>query len=288
MKNRIRKVGFKNVRFFLEDAGIFRIILPKGASVSDIEDYLLKPGKFEFGLIKNDNSIPKIFFEIDKALAPKSRPKIDADDVKIVFLSDKKFTNLFVTYFLLPNRKSKPVQEKYKDDEFPMGYYYFSIYDRMMDRFRDMLSKEKVNELIPNDIRLLFTSYPKEYYSEQTQDTYKIYDFYLIEKESTISGEFIEDAYFSYTPEKEPAVFIKLNETGAKKLEKISAENIGRNLAMILDNKIYDSPIVQQKIVNGKVMLKNIKSKREGEFLELILKSGTLNLPVYRYEIEEE
>lgn len=288
MKDRLHKLGYKDVRFYLENAGIIRIILPEGAPTSRIEEYLLKPGKFQFALVKNDNTIPEMFYEIDDALAPDKKPEIRSDDVELVFVTDHIFTKHFVTYYLSPDRKNQPKKEEYADDDFPKGYYYFSIYDRMVDDFRQLLNKTEVNERISDDLKLLFTSNPKAYYSDQAQDTFKIYDFYLIEKNNTISGDIIEDVYFSYTPDKKPALFISLNKTGAKDLENITARNTGRNMAIVLDNKVYDAPIIQSRIKSGKVTIQNIKSEREGKFLELILKSGSYDLPVYRYEPQEE
>ena len=288
MKDRLHKLGYKDVRFFLEDAGMIRIILPEGAPTSQIEDYLLKPGQFQFAVVKNDNSIPEILYEIDEALAPDKKPKVSSEDVEIVFVTDHIFTNHFVTYYLPPDRKAQPQKEEYSDSDFPKGYYYFSIYDKMVDDFRELLNKTEVIEKIPEDLKLLFTSTPKAYFSDQAQDTFKIYDFYFIERDNAISGDIIEDVYFSYSPDNNPALFITLNKTGSEDLEKITAENTGRNMAIVLDNKIYDAPIIQSKIKSGKVTIQNIRSEREGKFLELILKSGSYDLPVYRYEPEED
>jgi hypothetical protein len=54
-----------------------------------------------------------------------------------------------------------------------------------------------------------------------------------------------------------PSVFIDLhfNKAGTEKLSEISAENIGKKLAILIDNKLVMAPVIQEKIESGTVSI---------------------------------
>lgn len=282
IKERLKKIGIKNTRLELLKAGVIKIFVPKNTPTSSIDNIILKPGKFEFALVKNDAEIPRMLQRINESLAPKRKTGTNKNSLFALI-----FTNLFNTYYLPPQRNEKPVVVDYSKQEFPEGYYYFSFYDIMLDDIRRYLNMDQVQSIIPKNLLLLHTPYPKAYYSAQTQDTFRVYDLYFIDSDNNISGELIEEAFFSYDKNKKPAVFIELNDDGAKKLKRLTSKNIGKNLALILDSKVYDAPIISQVIEDGKLMLKNIRSEREAKYIEHILMSGSYNLPVYKYEPED-
>ena len=61
----------------------------------------------------------------------------------------------------------------------------------------------------------------------------------------------------------EPFIFIDLffSEAGAKKLSKITAENLGKKLAILIDNKLVMAPVIQEKIESGMVSIAGPSTK---------------------------
>jgi preprotein translocase subunit SecD len=282
LNSRLKKLGLKNTRMELLKGGVVKVMIPKGTPISSINDIILKPGRVEFALVKNDKSIPEIIYDIDIALTPERLRKIEKKGIQ-----QNVFSNLLVTYYISKDRKSKPIVTKYTENNFPEGFYYFSYYDFMQEDLKKYISKKEVKDIIPKNLMILSTNTPKKYYSEASKKTFGIYDMYFIQKNTTISGDIIKDAYFSYDINKKPAVYIELNNEAGKKLEKLTKDNIGKNIAIILDSKVYDAPIVRTSIEDGKVMISNIRSVREAKMIETILKSGSYDFPVYEYEPKE-
>lgn len=77
-----------------------------------------------------------------------------------------------------------------------------------------------------------------------------------------------------------PSVSIEFNEEGSKKFEEITARNISKPLAIILDNNIVSAPQVNEKIVGGKAQISGGFTVEEANKLEVQLNAGALPVPV--------
>jgi len=77
-----------------------------------------------------------------------------------------------------------------------------------------------------------------------------------------------------------PSVSIEFNEEGSKKFEEITARNIGKPLAIILDNGIVSAPQVNEKIIGGKAQISGGFTVEEANKLEVQLNAGALPVPV--------
>ncbi len=53
----------------------------------------------------------------------------------------------------------------------------------------------------------------------------------------------------------EPYVSLRFNEAGAKMFEDITAKNVKRRLAIILDSNLYSAPVIQEKIEGGNAQI---------------------------------
>ena len=77
-----------------------------------------------------------------------------------------------------------------------------------------------------------------------------------------------------------PSVSIEFTEEGAKKFEDITSKNIGKPLAIILDNDIVSAPVVNEKIVGGVAQISGSFTVEEANKLEVQLNAGALPVPV--------
>lgn len=77
-----------------------------------------------------------------------------------------------------------------------------------------------------------------------------------------------------------PAVSIVFNEEGAKKFEEITGKNVGKALAIVLDNNVVSAPVVQEKISGGQAQISGSFSLDEAKQLEAQLNAGALPIPV--------
>ncbi len=109
----------------------------------------------------------------------------------------------------------------------------------------------------------------------------------LIEKQAILTGDSLTTAgvQFDQTHFNEPVVALKFNFAGAKKFSKITSENVGRRLAILLDGKVQSAPNIKEAIPSGEAVITGRFDIEEAQDLVIVLRVGSLPAPMY---IEEE
>ncbi len=103
----------------------------------------------------------------------------------------------------------------------------------------------------------------------------------LLKKRTLLTGEFLKKAQVSMDPTtNEPYVAIEFNERGAKIFDKITSENVGKRLAIILDNTVYSAPVIKERISGGRASITGNFDLREAQDLAIVLRAGALPAPV--------
>ncbi len=103
----------------------------------------------------------------------------------------------------------------------------------------------------------------------------------LVKKRTLLTGEFITDAGITTNNQyRQPWVSMTFNKQGAKKFERITGENIGKNLAIILDGVVKSYPTIRVKITDGKPVIQGTFTMEEARDLSLVLRSGSLTAPI--------
>ena len=78
----------------------------------------------------------------------------------------------------------------------------------------------------------------------------------------------------------ETIVSFTLDRSGAKKFGRITTENVGRRLAIILDNKIISAPQIREPILGGNGQISGNFTFQSATDLALLLRSGSLPAPL--------
>ncbi len=109
----------------------------------------------------------------------------------------------------------------------------------------------------------------------------------LLQKETALTGDALTTAYLSFDQShfNEPYVSLEFNKKGADKFAKITQENVGRRLAIVLDGKIQSAPVIREAIPSGQAQITGRFTQEEANDLAIVLRVGALPAPVY---IEEE
>ncbi|MBI3318796.1 MAG: protein translocase subunit SecD [Candidatus Omnitrophica bacterium] len=109
----------------------------------------------------------------------------------------------------------------------------------------------------------------------------------LIRAETLLTGEALAtaDVQFDQSRFNTPVVGLKFNPEGAKLFGKVTAENVGRRLAIVLDGKVQSAPRIQEAIPGGEAVITGRFTPQEAADLALVLRVGALPAPVY---VEEE
>ena len=99
--------------------------------------------------------------------------------------------------------------------------------------------------------------------------------YYLVRKAAAVTGRDLRNARPSLDENNQPAVSFTLNSEGGRKFGKITGENIGRQLAIILDGRVQSAPRIDSRITtDGRIT--GSFTQEEVANLSLILRSGAL------------
>ena len=103
----------------------------------------------------------------------------------------------------------------------------------------------------------------------------------VVESRTTLTGDYLKDAQVRIdTRFNEPYVTIDFNAVGAKRFEQITAANVGRQMAIILDDSVYSAPFIRERIAGGSAQISGRFSEQEATDLAIILRAGSLPAPV--------
>jgi len=99
--------------------------------------------------------------------------------------------------------------------------------------------------------------------------------YYLVRKVAAVTGHDLRNARPSLDENNQPAVSFTLSPEGGRKFGKVTGENIGRQLAIILDGRVQSAPRLEDRITtDGRIH--GAFTQEEVQNLSLILRSGAL------------
>jgi SecD/SecF fusion protein len=109
----------------------------------------------------------------------------------------------------------------------------------------------------------------------------------LVATEASLGGDTIVNAKteFSSRGFGEPYVSLTLNSKGAQVFANVTAANVGKRLAIVLDGKVVSAPVIREAIPSGQAQISGNFSVDEANDLAIVLRAGALPAPVV---VEEE
>ncbi|MBF0521817.1 MAG: protein translocase subunit SecD [Candidatus Omnitrophica bacterium] len=109
----------------------------------------------------------------------------------------------------------------------------------------------------------------------------------LLEDTVAMNGDTIADARVDFDRQSfgQPYISLKFNAEGANKFGTLTRNNIGRRLAIIMDNEVLSAPNIKDAILGGSAQITGQFTFEEASMLSLALRSGALPVPMH---IEEE
>jgi preprotein translocase subunit SecD len=145
-----------------------------------------------------------------------------------------------------------------------------------------ILNSPEVQKVIPKDAEFLWDAKPEQF---GDQEYYRVY---LVKKEPELTGSKISDAQVqvgSQLQPGKPVVNMELNSEGAKIFSKVTGANVGKRLAIALDEKVVSIPNIREKIPQGRAQITGMADMDEARDLAIVLRAGALPAPV---EVIEE
>ncbi len=98
---------------------------------------------------------------------------------------------------------------------------------------------------------------------------------------TSLTGKYLKKAQVTLDPNTyEPRVSLQFNSQGAKIFEDLTARNVGKPLAIYIDNVLISAPVVREKISQGKAQITGRFTPDEAKKLAQNLSAGALPVPI--------
>lgn len=162
------------------------------------------------------------------------------------------------------------------------GVLFGRVSERDTSKVNALFGDPRVAAMLPTNVRLMYSSSA----AGTGEDGYEVYDLLGVRSEVELTGETITDARVEFNPQTNvPEVSMTMDSEGARTWARLTGANVGRNVAIVLDNVVYSYPTVINRITGGRSSITGLANRDEATDIVTVLKSGALPAPV---EIAEE
>ena len=168
-----------------------------------------------------------------------------------------------------------------------LSAYYLSfgnggfIAEENVAKVKKLLATEGVQKLIPRDVAFAFGSGLEPV---QRDSKIKAKRLYLLKRRAEMAGDDVVDArpyrVSDGVSAGEVAVSLKFGGIGPKKFSAVTAANIGKQMAIVLDNQVISAPVIRDRIPNGEAQITGLDDMAEANRLSVVLRAGALKAPM--------
>jgi preprotein translocase subunit SecD len=112
------------------------------------------------------------------------------------------------------------------------------------------------------------------------QDTPGYRSLWYLDADHIMTGEFLTDAQTQPDQFGRPAVAFELTRSAGRRFEKATGANVGRQMAIVIDERVYTAPVIQSAIrSNGQIEMGG-GTLEDAADLALVLRAGALPAPL--------
>ena len=100
----------------------------------------------------------------------------------------------------------------------------------------------------------------------------------LVAKDASVTGDLLVNAKTEFSSKGfgEPYVSITFNSKGAQIFANVTATNVGKRLAIVLDGKVVSAPVIREAIPSGQAQISGNFTVEQANDLSVILRAGSL------------
>lgn len=152
-------------------------------------------------------------------------------------------------------------------------------YAAIKDTARINRMLRNVNDAFPRNLKLAWTVKPEK----NAPNVLELVALRVTTREgdAPLTGEVIIDARQDYSQTGQVEVSMTMNAEGARTWRRLTGDNIGRQVAIVLDGYVYSAPRVNDEIPSGRSSITGNFNIQEGQDLANILKSGKMPAPAH-------
>ncbi|WP_435415381.1 protein translocase subunit SecDF [Polaribacter aestuariivivens] len=156
-------------------------------------------------------------------------------------------------------------------------------------RVNSLLKKKEIRDLLPSELR--YVKFLWDYKTNKSDDGTEIIGLYAIKSnrndKANIEGDVILDAAQVFDQLNKPEVSMTMNSSGTKQWAKMTTDNQGKFVAVVLDDYVYTAPSVNTPITGGRTSISGgSMTIEEAEDIATVLKAGKLPAAARIIQIE--
>ena len=267
----------ERARALLESTALLEFYLVK--DVTTTNDFMIKIDQ----ILKKDKSLT------DVAKEPEPSPndnKSDSNEDEAVSVSD-----LFVEATDTGSENDSTVVDQDMFAERPFSSLLrnlgnsIGVPEKNAFAIKQMISKPEIRDRLASIGANFLFGHKAEEYVLNDGSVEKMYTLYLLDDQAELTGGVVEEAKANLGPQGttsagQPIVNLSMNSDGARKWAIMTGSNIGRRVAIVLDNKVHMAPNIREKISGGGTLIEGFANIDEAKDIAIVLRAGALPAPV--------
>ncbi|MCL2282530.1 MAG: protein translocase subunit SecD [Fibromonadales bacterium] len=305
IRNRVDQYGLSEPQIY--PSGDNRIVADlAGVDVDDARELVGGTAKLEFRIVAEQEVAAQALGLIDNYLKGRKLPTVDsasvpsavaaADSVAAAAvereLSDEDFSLGGKTAGDTSSAKDAELQEQdsegaaaYINPDRPFSGYLSSfgsdlaVPDNYILKVQEILAMPGVQALIPRDVGFAWG-----YGYEEQSNGNKFKKLYLLKRRVEMDGKEIANAkpyrISDGLSAGQVAVSLRFKGIGPKKFGSVTGNNIGKQMAIVLDGQVRSAPVIRDRIPNGEAQITGLDDMAEATRLAVVLQAGALPAPM--------
>ena len=282
LRSRIDKFGVTQPNIQrIGNSGRIQIELPGAKDIDRVTKLVTSKAELQFWEVFSNVEVQNYFFSANAVVAEMLKEDIteeteeadDVNDIQSILNEVKDSTKVqqktLFTYLTVNVAQSEQQQSSLVAQA--------KVSDTAM--VNKLLSDRKVISIRSNDIKNV--KFLWDYKSNTTTDGSEVIGLYAIKSNrndiAPIQGDVITDASQVFDQLNNPQVSMAMNGRGSKLWEKLTGDNVGGFVAVVLDDYVYTAPTVNQAIVGGRTEISGgSMTIEEAQDIATVLKAGKL------------
>jgi SecD/SecF fusion protein len=287
LRSRIDKFGVSSPKIQrIGNSGRIQIELPGAKDIDRVSKLITSKAELQFWEVHTNAEVQNFFFAANAKVAEllkddsvleqekDTAKKDDIDDLLGEELDSTKVQKNLFTY-VRPNIAQSQQQ-------LSSLVAYAKVSDTAM--VNELLRKKEIKALLSSEIKyakFLWDYKPFDKTGANDDDSDQEIGLYAIKGsrtgKATIEGDVILDASQVFDQLNKPEVSMTMNSSGTKQWAKMTADNVGSFVAVVLDDYVYTAPSVNQAITGGRTSISGgSMTVAEAEDIATVLKAGKL------------
>ncbi|MCL2101179.1 MAG: protein translocase subunit SecD [Fibromonadales bacterium] len=308
IRNRVDQYGLSEPQIY--PSGDNRIVADlAGVEVEDARNLVGGTAKLEFKIVAEQDVAAKVVPSIDEFLKGRNLPAADTvpavADIDTIAKSETEaeeakldVADLLSEDLLLGGRtqeKTEPEGLAEADPAAPAAIYVnpdrpftgylvsfgsdLAVPEDYVSRVQEILNMPGVQALVPRDV-----SFAWGRGFERLQNGNKVKKLYLLKRRVEMDGKDIANASPYRVSDGlsagQVAVSLRFKGLGPKKFASVTGNNIGKQMAIVLDGQVISAPVIRDRIPNGEAQITGLDDMAEATQLAVVLRAGALPAPM--------